>query len=288
MKTTIKKFLDRAFMKLKHEGLRIKNGIEPWHYGVTEQKRDPQLIVSLTSYPQRIPEIDPCLKSIANQNMKADRIILWLGNDTSAEAAEELKKKYASRGIEIRRDAENNFLSHKKYYYAMANFPKDIIVTADDDFIYPSDWLSSLYQSYLENPECISARRVHSITWDGRGNPRRYLEWKGEAKVCEPSHNLVANSGAGALFPPGCLCKEVLNHEVFMKKAKTVDDLWLKIIAILSDVKVIWVKNTMLLPTTINLHEEQSLMKVNVEGGENDRAFQELCKYYHLREKDFS
>ncbi|MBR2822770.1 MAG: glycosyltransferase [Clostridia bacterium] len=284
----MKQYLHRAYMKIKHELLRIQVRAKPWQQGVTEQKRDPEIIVSLTSYPRRFPELDLCIKSLVNQNMKADRIILWLGNDTALEDTEKLKRKYAPYGLEIHMDPENNFYSHKKYYYAMRSFPEAIIVTADDDLIYPPDWLFSLYQSYLKEPECISARRVHRIIWDQREKAMPYLTWPGEIKAKEPSHSLIATTGAGTLFPPGCLCGETFHHEVFMEKAKTADDLWIKIMAVLSDKKVVWAKNTMIMPTTINLHQQDSLTNQNVEDGKNDQIFGHLCEYYHLGKADFS
>ncbi|MBR6186202.1 MAG: glycosyltransferase family 2 protein [Clostridia bacterium] len=284
----MKRFFSRVYMKIKHELLRIRVKKQEWQQGATKQKRAPEIIISLTSYPKRFPELDLCIKSLVNQKMKADRIILWLGSDTGREDMEKLESKYSSYGVEIQKDPENNFYSHKKYYYAMRSFPKAIIVTADDDLIYPSDWLESLYQSYLANPDYISARRVHRITWDPQGKPMPYISWPGDVKAKEASHGLIATTGAGALFPPGCLKEEAFHHEVFMEKAKTADDLWIKIMAVLSGKKVVWAKNSMIMPTTINLHQQDELSNQNVADGKNDKIFRDLCEYYHLGEKDFS
>ena len=275
-------------MKIKHELLRWQVKRQGWESGVTEQKREPEIIISLTSYPRRFPDLDLCIKSLVNQKMKADRIILWLGSDTGMEDMEKLKLKYSPYGVEIRKDPENNFFSHKKYYYAMHSFPEAIIVTADDDLIYPPDWLRTLYQSYLIYPDCISARRVHRIIWDRQEKPMPYTSWPGDVKAKEPSHSLIATTGAGALFPPGCLNDEVFHHELFMKKAKTADDLWIKIMAVLSGKKVVWAKNTMIMPTTINLYQQDELSNQNVADGKNDQIFLGLCDYYHLGKKDFS
>lgn len=285
---TLKQFIDRVIMKIKHEALRIQTKNAGWQVGVTKEKRNPAVIISLTSYPKRFPELELCIKSLVNQKMKADRMILWLGNDTNDADAEELKSKYSPYGVEIRKDPENNFYSHKKYYYAMRSFPEAVVVTADDDLIYPPDWLQSLYQSYLANPDYISARRVHRITWDPQGKPMPYIRWPGDVKAKEPSHGLIATTGAGALFPPGCLKEEAFRHEVFMEKAKTADDLWIKIMAVISGKKVVWAKNSMIMPTTINLRQQDELSNQNVADGKNDQIFRDLCEYYHLGKDDFS
>jgi len=284
---TVSEFAFRAYMKLKHETLRSRVKKQEWQYGVTREKRDTRVIISLTSFPRRFPDLELCLKSLFNQEMKADRIILWLGNDASAEDVEALKKKYSGYGLEVIRDGENNYFSHKKYYYAMRDFPEAVIVTADDDLIYPTDWLGSMYRSYEKNPDCINARRVCRIAWDASGDPKPYVSWPGEVRAKVPSHDLVATTGAGALFPPGCLGKETLNHEVFMSKAKTADDLWIKIMAVLFGVRVVWAENSMIMPTTINLNQDVELANENVANGRNDAIFRDLCSHYHLGKEDF-
>ena len=284
---TAKQFAERIYNKLRHEVLRVRVKRQHWQYGLTREKRTQPVIISLTSFPRRFPELELCLKSLFNQKMKADRIILWLGNDASVEEAEDLKNRYSGYGLEVFRDGENNFLSHKKYYYVMRDYPDAVVATADDDLIYPPDWLSSMYLSYLEFPDCISARRALRIEWDEDGNPTPYVSWLGVVQSKVPSHRFVATTGAGALFPPGCLGTEVLNHEVFMSKARTADDLWIKIMAVLGDVKVVWAGNDMILPTTINPHQGEGLANENVKNGKNDIIFRELCGFYHLDKEDF-
>ena len=47
-------------------------------YGVTRDKRSPQLIVSLTSFPARIDKIHLTINTLLRQNTKPDRVVLWL------------------------------------------------------------------------------------------------------------------------------------------------------------------------------------------------------------------
>ena len=268
--------------KLRHEALRNRIKRKDWEIGVQASKRSPEVIISLTSYPQRFLHLDLCIKSLCLQTVKPDRIILWLGNDTSEGDAELLRNIYAKYGVDIRRDKEKNLLSHKKYYYAMQEYPDDMIVTADDDLIYPEDWLESLLCCHEQHPDCICARRVHEIVWKSDGTPETYNLWNSEAHIKWPSHNLLATTGAGTLFPQRCFVPECFNLDKFMKYAKTADDIWLKIMAIISNRKVVWAVNSMPMPTTVDLEQTERLENVNCIGGGNDASFVSLCYDYGL------
>ena len=55
-------------------------------YGLNNiETREKHIIVSLTSYPARLPNIYLCLKSLLLQTVKPDKIILWFGCDTKRE-----------------------------------------------------------------------------------------------------------------------------------------------------------------------------------------------------------
>ena len=258
-----------------------------WKVGTNHANHSPEIIVSLTSYPKRFRDIDLCLKSLCIQSVKPNRIILWLGSDTSQDAVNKIEEKYLKYGIEIRWDDKKNLYSHKKYYYVMQEFPDDIIITADDDLIYPFDWIKSLLVSYRKNPDCISARRVHWITWRSNDCPEAYRKWTGEFSGDVPSNNLLATTGAGTLFPPHCFNKECFNSDAFLNYARTADDLWIKVMAILSKRKVVWAPNSMPMPTTVDLQQREKLENINCEGGGNDMAFRNLLRVYNLSKNDF-
>lgn len=273
--------------KISHELLRFRIIYSKWEKGTCKEINSPRIIISLTSYPKRFSKLELCIKSLCLQKVKPNRIILWLGSDSSETDYKALEEKYAKYDVEIRWDNEKNLFSHKKYYYAMQEFPEDIIVTADDDLIYPSDWLESLISTSKKYPECICARRVHEIKWKSDDLPDNYINWPGEVKAVEPSHDLLATTGAGTLFPPNCFSSECFNSKVFMEYARTADDIWLKIMAVLSNRLVVWAPNNMPMPTTIDLHQDEKLEDVNCEGGGNDMIFRKLCEYYKLSREYF-
>jgi len=77
--------------------------------GITKEKRNPELIVSLTSIPERLATIHLCLDSLLRQSLKPDRLILWL-NESCEEGRPIVNKNHIplslvrlqGRGLEIR------------------------------------------------------------------------------------------------------------------------------------------------------------------------------------------
>ena len=88
-KYKIKDFLirNRNKVKAKISSLKEKKYNHPPFYkrtkssGITSAKRNPLLIVSLTSYPLRMKTIHFTLHTLLNQSIKPDKIILWLAKE---------------------------------------------------------------------------------------------------------------------------------------------------------------------------------------------------------------
>lgn len=273
--------------KLRKEMLKLRIKLSKYEYGLNKEKREIPIIVSLTTFPARFDHIDLCLKSILLQNEKPDRIIVWLGSDATEEEIHLKLSKYEKYGIEFVHDKENNYKSHKKYIYAFEKYPEAMIITLDDDIIYPKDVISSLLRKHQEYPDAIVARRVHKITWNDE-KIKPYLEWDGEYRgEKEPSHMLMATTGAGTLFPPNSLPKIATDFSLIKELALTADDVWIKFMALLNNTKVVWVENKMPLPPSILESQHIALQKVNVEENMNDIYVDKIMKKFNLQNKDF-
>ena len=120
-----------------------------------------ELIISLTSWPGRIKTVHITIESLFEQSLKADKVILWL-------ASEQFPNKEKDLHDELQ-DLKNNCLeiewykdirSYKKLIPTLKMYPEAIIVTADDDNIYPVMWLEKLVHSYLKYPKDIHCHRV--------------------------------------------------------------------------------------------------------------------------------
>ena len=49
--------------------------------GITDKKRSPEVIVSLTSFPARINSVEKTIRTLLTQTLKPDRVILWLAEE---------------------------------------------------------------------------------------------------------------------------------------------------------------------------------------------------------------
>ncbi|MDK2937280.1 MAG: hypothetical protein PWP62_2288 [Eubacteriaceae bacterium] len=277
----------RIIGKFKHEYLRYCVKKASYCSGISDTPRKEKIIVSLTSYPARFSQLELCFKSIFLQSMKANRIILWLGNDSIGADLSNLEKlkKY---GLEIRIDKNRNLKSHKKYIYALNEFENDLVITVDDDLIYPPDMIESLHKYHVQFPSCIVTRRVHRILWESEFKPKKYSDWEEECSSIDfPSFELLPTTGAGTLYPPNSLYKDFDNVDILMNTSFLADDIWMKFMSVLNGTKIVWAKNDMQMPTTIDLSQDDNLSIINCGEGNNDSCFNELLKYYRLSRKSF-
>ncbi|MFZ1980133.1 MAG: glycosyltransferase domain-containing protein, partial [Smithella sp.] len=195
--------------------------------GVTKEKRNPRLIVSITSFGQRMYDVHFALYSLLNQTLKPDEIILWLGEKEFPHKEGNLPQSVLSlknNGLTIKWCKDMG--PYTKLIPALKEYPDDIIVTADDDIYYPRKFLELLYGAYLKEPQYIHCHRVHKITFDKNKNIQKYSKWIRQASNIESSLCNFLTGAGGVLYPPNSLYKDVLNEELFLKLSPTADDIW--------------------------------------------------------------
>lgn len=229
----------------------------------------PQIFISLTSYKPRFETLLLCLKSLLNQDLKPNGIFVWL--DCEQKDLPESLKKLEKYGITYVYNCEN-IKPHKKYFYAMKKFPNDIIITVDDDAIYPKNLVSGLYKTYLKYPNCICARRVHKITRKMNGELFSYCNWKfNYTKSKKPSYDLIATGIGGILYPPKILHPDTFNIKNIKKNCLEADDIWLKFYENLNNKKVVWSPCKCPEPAEIKDSQIVSLNFYNIEHNGNDK-----------------
>lgn len=209
------------------------------------QSRERKIIVSLTSYPARIHAVPAVIGSLLNQTLKPDEIILWLGEEKFPDRKLPLIfKQLKSIGVKI--EFRVDLKSHTKYFYAIQEYPEDLIITVDDDILYRRTLVEELYLSYQKHPNCISALRVHKMRFEDDCSLKKYAEWDWDyvGEIGQVSYQYFATGVGGVLYPPHSLHPEVMNLEIIKKCCHNHDDLWLKVMEVMAGTKVVIAANS--------------------------------------------
>ena len=253
----------------------------------------PKLIISLTSHPARIDTIHYALETIFAQTMKADRYFLWLAIPQFPGQWDELPEtllSYQSKGLEIRW-CNDDIKSHKKYFYAMQEFPDDLIITLDDDLYYDLDMVENLYKSYKKNPHAVSAMRTFVVKFCSDGILAPYREWGWKIRQDEysdvtnvPSLRIWANSGYGSIYPPYCMHPEMFNLDVIKQTTLFSDEVWLKVMQVLNNTPVVLVDvgvRTNPKWPTVDGTQEVGLKHINIQDGRKDQQLNDVLDVYN-------
>lgn len=254
-----------------------RNGVE------AKRNRETRIILSLTSYHKRFETLDLCIKTLLLQTMKPDKIILYIAEGDKKYLPEKVLK-LQKHGLEIKY-VKDDLQPHKKYYYAMKEFPNDIIITTDDDCLYSKFLVEELYRTYKKFPQAITAGRARDIKIES-GYFLSYDTWNVTKKSFEPSLSLLATGVGGVLYPPHLLnLSELLNIDK-INKYILVDDLWLKAVELIGSVPIV-LCDSKVDRVRIELPgaAENGLAKGNVEMNQNDVYWSLLNREYNLISK---
>lgn len=234
---------------------------------------DRKLIVSLTSYPARMGTLNKVLDSIYAQTRQADEIVLWLAEEQFPGKEQDLPRELLELVGEDRLTVRwcDDLKPHKKYFYALQEYRRDLVVTIDDDLLYPEHMLENLYQCYLRHPKAVSAVRAHLMVVSEGGDIMPYSSWVKETDVCQdqPSMQLFATGGAGALYPPELFPPETFNKAAILENCLWADDLWLKAVQLIADIPVVVAQpfeDLRYVPGT----QMEGLYHQNEDGNQND------------------
>ncbi len=247
----------------------------------TEQPSGP--VVSLTSYPARIGRVHLTLRSLLMQSMKPRRVELVLSTDEfpQRQLPQEITR-LAERGVGVRW-VEGNIRSFKKLVPLLESSPgMPPIVTADDDIIYPADWLEGLWSAHLTAPRTIWGTRGREILVR-QGDVRPYREWPFADGTTPSSRTLLTGMG-GILYPPGSLPPETRDMTTAMDLCPDADDIWFKACAMAHGTEIRQVGDEAAdFPTRLR-GQRGSLQAKNLHDGRNDQQFRRTFEHFGLVE----
>lgn len=267
----------KAWLAVAYLNLWIKFGNNP---GInTDTNSATPLIVSFTSYGHRILKSHITAASLLRQHLKPQKVVLWLAH--GEKPSPKLEKLYA-RGLEIQYC--DDLRSYKKLIPALQYYPDSIIVTADDDIIYPPNWLAKLYACHQDNPQAVCCHRGHQITKNDNNEVKPYNDWNWCITKNQNPFLIFPSGAGGILYPPQSLHKEVLNIAALKELAPYADDIWFKAMSLMQGTPCSIVQNKpMLIPaSTPNTQAKSALRKINIDENQNDVQFKNVFVHYDL------
>ncbi|MCR9277947.1 MAG: hypothetical protein NXH85_08215 [Pseudomonadaceae bacterium] len=251
--------------------------------GVAPLRGRRELVVSLTVIPQRLPQLHLTIESLLQQNCKPDRIVVWLPSDRFVQSdIPPLLARQQTRGLELR-FCERHIGPHTKYHHALRAFPDALLLTVDDDVMYPEHMVADLMHAHQRSPEHIHCHRAHGMRVDARGRLLPYKRWRRDRENFAPSLCLFPTGVGGVLYFPGCFDPEVLNLDAALSLAPKTDDVWLKVMSLRAGTVCEMVRQRAPFSEafqTIPGSQEHSLKRANKKSGGNDAALARVLDRY--------
>ncbi|WP_374589056.1 glycosyltransferase family A protein [Ideonella dechloratans] len=205
-----------------------------------------RIIVSLTSFPGGMGVIVPTLKSLLKQSLLPEKIVLYLADPEfpDRKIPENLETLARENPILDIRYYPTNIRSYKKLIPALEDFPNEIIITVDDDALYPPDLIKRLIAEHKKYPDSIIAHRTRRMIFDKKWNLLPYKSWKIYKHLryfvwgSHPKYTNFFTGTGGVLYPPHALHPDATKEEFFMNLAPTADDVWFWAMAVRKNTKI--------------------------------------------------
>lgn len=227
----------RAIPLLKYlKAWRLKRGIRsalgevarfPKHADAPRHQLRSRLIVSLTSYPARFSTLHLTIKSLLDQTVKPDGIVLWVDHAALAllpQAVTDLE------GPDFSVRPTDDLRSFTKIIPSLIAYPDAFIVVADDDTYYRDHWLKELVDACDADHPTIVYHRGHRLTYLPDGSLAPYRSWQRNVRDDRsllPHIDVLPTGVGGVLYPPGSLPRQTIDVPLFRQLSETCDDSWL-------------------------------------------------------------
>lgn len=243
------------------------------------EPREEIVIASMTSYPARIPFVHLAIKSLMLQSYKPDRIILWLAEEQFPDKTlpDELTALTA-HGLEI--IWMHDIYGHKKYFYPVMNQKEnEVVITFDDDIVYPIRCIERLMKTHKAFPGCLVCERGQTINRDNLKNPGRWTTLS-DVGVKTPTYSMNPSPGGGCLIPFGAFYKDAQNEEIIRKLAYKNDDLWYMFMCAQNGTRMIKTRKYHRSFTTVAGSQVEQMATENVLGNKNVEIMEGLIAAY--------
>lgn len=224
-------------------------------------------VLSLSSYGPRTSSVYLTIESIGRGSVLPSRLILWLDDKAVFADLPENLLRLRKRGLEIL--LCENFGPHTKYFPTIENAEVPaLLVTADDDILYPRHWLETLVRENLSTPDQVVCFRAHRVALQS-GAIMPYRTWEACATTSASFLNF-ATGVSGVIYPRKIMQFAKDQGRKFQDCCPKQDDIWLHVMALRTQTRIRQIDGRSRHFPMIPSSQETSLMSVNVGGNQND------------------
>jgi hypothetical protein len=225
-------------------------------------------IVSLTTYGARIKTVHLVIESILGGSVTPSRILLWLDDKAAFENLPQGLRKLKARGVEVL--LSESYGPHTKYFPSveLLSGTPALLVTADDDQLYPKCWLKSLIDANQTFPEHINCHMAKVVRL-GPDGLEPYNSWV-KCFTTETSLRHIALGVSGVIYPPKFVTFLQKAGDSFRDCCPKADDLWLHVQAVRAGIEIRQISNVPLESLQIRGSQRVALWRENISLGNND------------------
>lgn len=192
----------------------------------------PDVDVSLTCISGRIGRLDAVVASILAQDVAPARVLIHLSrgpyllDEGVADLPEALAALVDGGRVQVIW-ADNTGPYRKILPWLAAHIgTARLVVTADDDTLYPPDWLGRLLAARAATG-AVTGWTAHPVVVK-RGRVAGYGRWFGAEVPEGPALHLLPIGKDGVLYAGSDFPPDVLDYATASRIAPTADDLWLR------------------------------------------------------------
>lgn len=179
-------------------------------------------IVSLTSYPPRFVNLAKVLHELNKQSLFPELLILNIAHGDIDLLPVEVRKIALNFPIEIR--SVDDLGPGTKLIPTLITHADKVVITIDDDILYPPALFEKLMQESAHDPGSIIGARGHIPRFQ-ENEPIPYLSWK--FLVSNSDRGVFMPTGVGGvLYPPNSLHPDVIDFNLYKEMSYTTDDIW--------------------------------------------------------------
>lgn len=185
------------------------------------EPRPERLVVTLTTIPSRAGTLGVTLRSLLDQSVTADRIVVaW--PDRCLRSGEAYPDPSLPQGVELIRCRDEGPAT--KLLGALKQEADAVLVVVDDDVIYPRDFLATLLDAHRADRKAAHGWRGWQLE---AGRDPRDLRHVFATGIRQPVDVDILLGTWGYLLPPGALDDAVHDFADWPSELRWVDDVWI-------------------------------------------------------------